>query len=67
MNLGYDETVDVLYVSIGKPRKALSDITKKGIIVRRHPKTKKIIGYTVLDFMKRVHGRKRIELPLINF
>ncbi len=44
----YDEEGDVLYLSIGKPRKATGVDIDQGVIVRYDEKKKEVVGLTVL-------------------
>lgn len=44
----YDEEGDVLYLSIGKPRKATGVDIGQGVIVRYDEKKKEVVGLTVL-------------------
>lgn len=46
----YDEHADVLYISVGDPRPALSEELDDGVVVRRDPDTKKVVGLTIIDF-----------------
>lgn len=49
----YDKKRDVLYVSIGQPQEAISREVQPGIFVHLHPRTRKVVGYTLLDFQRR--------------
>ncbi|MBI3304698.1 MAG: DUF2283 domain-containing protein [Deltaproteobacteria bacterium] len=50
----YDSEADVLYVSKGEPRvDADSDEVGEGIIARFDPATHEVVGFTVLNFLKR--------------
>ena len=40
----YDEAADVLYLSIGRPRKALGLDTGQGVVVRYDDGQKKVVG-----------------------
>lgn len=51
LRMSYDKEADVLYLSLGSPKAAISDIDENGIIVRRDPETKKVVGLTVVDFL----------------
>ena len=51
LRMSYDKEADVLYLSLGSPKVAISDIDENGVIVRRDPKTKKVIGLTIVDFL----------------
>lgn len=44
----YDEEGDVLYLSIGKPRKATGVDIGQGVILRYDEKKKELVGLTVL-------------------
>ena len=44
----YDEEGDVLYLSIGKPRKATGVDIGQGVIIRDDEKKKEVVGLTVL-------------------
>ena len=48
INWEYDEEGDVLYLSIGKPRKATGVDIGQGVIVRYDEKKKEVVGITVL-------------------
>ncbi len=49
----YDKKRDVLYVSVGEPQEAISREVQPGIFVHLHPRTRKVVGYTLLDFQRR--------------
>ncbi|MGH7962359.1 MAG: DUF2283 domain-containing protein [Candidatus Binatia bacterium] len=50
----YDAEADVLYVSNGVPRAdADSDEVGEGIVARFDPTTHEVIGFTILNFLKR--------------
>ena len=44
----YDEEADVLYLSLGKPRKATGVDIGQGVVVRYDEKKKEVVGLTVL-------------------
>jgi len=44
----YDEEGDVLYLSIGRPRKATAVDIGQGVIVRYDERKKEVVGLTVL-------------------
>lgn len=46
----YDEHADVLYISVGEPRPAVSEELDDGVVVRRDPDTNKVVGVTIIDF-----------------
>ncbi len=51
--IDYDKMADVLYVSFGEPRAAISDEVDAGDLVRIDPYTDEIVGITLLDFKER--------------
>lgn len=50
----YDEEADVLYLSIGKPRKATGVDIGQGVVVRYDEKKKKVVGLTILGVRARL-------------
>jgi uncharacterized protein YuzE len=50
----YDSGADVLYISIGTPKKALGTDIGEGIISRVDPETNEVVGLTVLNFSGRI-------------
>jgi len=62
----YDREADILYFSKGKPSaKVITEETSDDVIIRLHPKTKEVLGFTVLNFAKRLHNKAdAVALPL---
>jgi uncharacterized protein YuzE len=61
----FDKKGDVLDIAIGKPREAISREIGNDIVVRIDPKTKEIVGFTILNFEKRFeHKEKGETLPI---
>ena len=52
VNFAYDPKADVLYVSQGDPRPAISEEIEPGVLLRKDPDTGEVIGMTVVDFTK---------------
>ena len=50
----YDEEADVLYLSIGKPRKATGVDIGQGVVVRYDEKKKDVVGLTILGVRARL-------------
>jgi len=60
----FDREADVLYFTQRKPSaKDISREIEEGVIVRVNPKTKEVIGFTILNFLKR-QIKSPIKLPL---
>jgi len=53
MQLSYDLETDVLYLSIGTPRRAISREMGDDVLLRIDPETGAIIGLTVFNFSTR--------------
>ena len=61
----FDKEGDVLDISIGKPRKAVSEEIKEDVFVRKDQKTKEIVGFMILNFEKRFKKLGKVEeIPL---
>ena len=50
LSLSYDTTADVMYVSIGEPRVAVTVEDRDGVLVRKDPKSGKPIAVTIVDY-----------------
>jgi uncharacterized protein YuzE len=50
----YDEEGDVLYISIGNPKKALGIDIGEGIVVRYREDAREIVGLTILGVKERL-------------
>ena len=50
----YDEEADVLYVSIGRPKKATGVDIGQGVIVRYDEKRKEVVGVTIMGVRSRL-------------
>lgn len=66
LNLFYDREADVLYFSKGAPSvRDVSDETVDEVVIRHHPKTGEVTGFTVLNFSKKSRKTSQtIELPI---
>lgn len=52
IKVSYDKDADVLYLAFGKNQKALSVEVSENEILRVDPKTREIVGVTLLDASK---------------
>ena len=63
--LFYDTEGDVLYISIGEPRRAISEELGDDVLLRIDPDTGEIVGLTVLNLSARFGSlQKPHKLPL---
>lgn len=53
LNWEYDEEADVLYISTGRPTKALGLDVGEGVIVRYDEKTGEVVGLTIVGVKQR--------------
>lgn len=53
LNLQLDAESDVLYISFGEPREAISVERDNGVIERLDPETDETVGLTILNFMSK--------------
>jgi len=65
LQYSFDREADVLYLSKGAPRSNVeSEEVGDGIIARLDPVTREIVGFTILNFLKRAEqGLPAIVLP----
>jgi len=54
LNWDYDEGADVLYISVGKPKKAIGLDVGEGGIVRYNENTGEVIGLTIIGVKERI-------------
>ncbi len=50
----YDKEADVLYISVGEPKPAEGLDIGEGIVVRIEPKTREVVGLTIINFARRL-------------
>jgi uncharacterized protein YuzE len=53
MQIAYDQEADVLYLSAGEPRRAISREVGDDIVMRIDPDTGAIVGLTILNLSTR--------------
>jgi uncharacterized protein YuzE len=66
LHIGYDREADVLYLSLGKPRKGMEYREMgNGVVLRIDPETDGIVGLTVMDFVSNFSGVEQIaSMPI---
>lgn len=65
----YDKDSDVMDISLGKPKVAISEEVDDDIVIRVDPKSREIVGFTIINFvnvfLKRFATKEKpIELTL---
>jgi len=48
----YDKEGDILDISIGKPKKALTEELTEDVFVRINPKKRQVVGFMIMNFTK---------------
>ena len=66
LSFSYDQEADVLYVAVGRAQHAIGELRENGVVIRRHPKTHHIVGFTIIDFTRHfaTHHAKPITTPV---
>lgn len=54
INWDYDEDADVLYLSLGEPRKALGVDIGDGVVLRYDETAKEVVGLTLIGLRARL-------------
>ena len=62
VQIEYDEVADVLYISFGDSRPAISSELGDGEFIRVNPFTNKIVGLTIMDFKERYVSLPSVRL-----
>ncbi len=58
LKMFFDKEGDVLDISIGDPREAISKEVGDDLLIRVAPKTSEVLGITILNFEKRFEQTK---------
>jgi len=67
MWIDYDKKADVLYISFRRPQRATDSIMLKGKGLLMRYRDNQLVGVTVLDASKRMHGAEKIEEPKVKY
>lgn len=65
MMFHYDAEGDILDVSIGAPRPAVSKEIDDDVFVRLDKKTHKVVGFMIMNFEKRSKLGKERKIPVL--
>ena len=52
LRFAYDKEGDILDIAVGRPRAAISREVSDDVFVRFDPKSRKIVGFSILNFTK---------------
>lgn len=64
INISYDKDADVLYMSEGQPKEAICEMLDYGVVVRKDPETKRVVGFTIVDFITHFSRTIPQSIPL---
>ncbi len=62
LQINYDSSTDVLYISFGIPRPGIATEVNNGDFVRVDPYTDEILGITLLDFKERYMQKESMSI-----
>ncbi|MDI6642414.1 MAG: DUF2283 domain-containing protein [Elusimicrobiota bacterium] len=64
ISISFDKEADVMYLSFGEPAKAEGEEIEEGVFARYDPKSRKLVGLTVVNFSKKFGiAPKEIAIP----
>lgn len=63
LNISYDKEGDILEISAGEPEEAISEEIGDDVVLHRNFK-KEIVGFTILNFVKRFEKAEKEDLPI---
>ena len=52
LRFAYDKEGDILDIALGRPRSAISREVQDDVFVRLDPKTRTVVGFSILNFTK---------------
>lgn len=52
IRISYDKEGDILDISLGLPREAISEEIEDDLLVRLDPATREVVGFSVINFEK---------------
>jgi len=64
LSISYDDSSDVLYLSVGEPRAAITQEDDEGVLIRKDPATEEVVGVTILAYGR--HFRHLPDLSWLN-
>lgn len=64
IRVSYDPEADVLYMSEGNPRETVCQLLDDGVIVRKDLSTKKVVGFTIVDFVSHFSKAMPQSIPI---
>lgn len=63
--ISYDKEADVMYLSFDETAKAESEEIEDGVFARYEPKTKELVGITIINFSKKFSMEpKEVAIPI---
>ncbi len=65
MRVYYDAARDILYLSIGAPRRAISQEIGDDVLLRVDPDSGEVVGLTVLNLSARAEAPDELPLEMV--
>lgn len=63
IDFSYDEESDILYAFVGKPVPAICEEPVNGILIRRDIKTRKVVGFTIINYKRQKRDGHTKNIP----
>jgi uncharacterized protein YuzE len=62
LEMFYDKQMDVLYLSVGDPRPAITEELEDNILLRLDIETGEVVGLTILNFSTRFDSAENLPI-----
>lgn len=62
--MSYDKEADVFYISLGRPKKTMGEELSSGVVKRVDPKSRKVVGFTIIGFSEVFEKKKEVKVPI---
>lgn len=62
IQMSYNKEMDILYLSVGDPRPAISEELEDDILLRLDIETGEVVGLTVLNFSTRFDSAENLQI-----
>jgi uncharacterized protein YuzE len=65
IQMSYNKEMDILYLSVGDPRPAITEELGDDILLRLDIETGEVVGLTVLNFSRHFDSSENLQIPPI--
>ncbi len=64
MQMSYNKVMDILYLSIGDPRPAISEELGNDVLLRLDIETGEVVGLTIMNLSSHFDTAANLEIPV---